>query len=292
MNARPALTTAPRDKGAGVMAALSIRRTYKYRLSPTRMQADTLNGQLAEACRLYNAALQERRDAWRMRRQSVTFYGQSEQLKDIRAAGDMGLPNFGTALDVLHRVDRAFDGFFRRVKAGQRVGYPRFQSARRYDSITFPAYGNGCKLRATRLYLQGVGLIRVRLHRPLDGTVKAVTIKREAGRWFVSFSTVTKAQPLPVSTEAIGIDVGLTYFATLSDGTQIANPRYARRAQRHLRLAQQRVTRRGKGSHRRRKAVRLLHRAHIRVQNQRADFHHKTSRAGSSTATGSSLLKI
>ena len=126
--------------------------------------------------------------------------------------------------------------------------------------------------------MQGAGHIKVKLHRPVEGEVKTVTIKREAGRWFAIFSVEREAAPLPASDCATGIDVGLKAFAVLADGTEIQNPRYYRQAQARLRCAQRKVARRKKGGNRRRQAVRLLQRAHVHVGNQRRDFQHKASR--------------
>ena len=257
-----------------------MRLTFKYRLYPTRKQAEALEGQLAEACRLYNSAVQERRDAWRMGRVSVNYYTQANQLKEIRAAGDLGLANFSACQDVLRRVDKTFQAFFRRVKVGQKAGFPRFKPRSRFDSYIFPAYGDGCKLRENgKLYVQGVGELKVKLHRPLEGTVKTVTLKQECGRWYVCFSVeVATPEPLPAAGAATGIDVGLESFAVLSDGTAIPNPRHYRKAQAGLRRAQRKVACRKKGSNRRRKAVRDLQRVHQHVRNQRSDFHHQVSR--------------
>src|SRR3954466_16306737 len=139
-----------------------MRRTYRYALYPTRVQAAALDGQLHEACRLYNGALQERRDAWKLAHRSVNYYEQANQLREIRAAGHLDLANFSACQDVLRRVDKTFAAFFRRVKAGQTPGYPRLRSQRRYDSLTFPSYGDGCRLLDTgRLYLQAVGVVKV-----------------------------------------------------------------------------------------------------------------------------------
>jgi putative transposase len=124
-----------------------VRKTFKYRLYPTKKQAALLDDQLAEACRLYNAALAERRAAWKMRKTSITFYQQQSQLRDIRASGDLRLANYTSCQEVLRRVDKTFKAFFRRVKAGQKPGYPRFKPVTRFHSYTFPYYGNGCKLR-------------------------------------------------------------------------------------------------------------------------------------------------
>src|SRR5215467_8166002 len=143
-----------------------MRKMYKYRLFPTDAQHRALEAQLGEACRLYNAALQERRDAYQKCGVSLNYYAQANQLKEIRSSGHLGLANFSACQDILRRADKTFQAFFRRVKAGQKAGYPRFKSRRRFDSYTFPSYGDGCSLRDARLYVQGVGHIKIKLHRP------------------------------------------------------------------------------------------------------------------------------
>src|SRR5258708_36811655 len=110
-----------------------MQRTWKYRAYPKQAQADALQGQLDEACRLYNAALDERRSAWRMRHVAVRCLDQANQLKAIRAAGDVGVANFSACQDVLRRLDKTFAAFFRRLKMVQKAGYPRFRSRFRYD---------------------------------------------------------------------------------------------------------------------------------------------------------------
>ena len=256
-----------------------MRKTFKYRLYPTGNQAQALDSQLGEACRLYNAALQERRDAYQHAGISISYYDQAAQLKDIRAEDACGLANFSCSQDVLRRVDKTFRAFFGRVQRGETPGYPRFKSRFRYDSITFPSYGDGVRLRDSRkLYVQGVGEIKVKLHRPVAGRIKTVTVKRDAGRWYVCFSVEIATTPETAIYEDIGIDVGLERFAVLSDGAVIDNPRWYRQAQGKLRIAQRRVARRKRGSKGRRKAVQLLQRAHARVRNTRRNFHHQVAR--------------
>jgi putative transposase len=251
----------------------------KYRLIPTKAQVVFLAGELRDACSLYNAALEERIGAWKTCHKSINYYDQANQLKAMRANGCLTLANFSCCQDVLRRVNKTFSAFFARCKRGDKPGFPRYRSARRYDSITFPSYGDGCRLLDTgKLRIQGAGHIKVNLHRPLEGVVKTVTIKREAGRWFACFSVESGGQPLPASDRATGIDVGLNSFAVLADGTEIQNPRHYRNAEARLRRCQRKVARRKKGGSRRRKAVRLLQRAHVHVGNQRRDFQHKESR--------------
>lgn len=254
-------------------------RVFKYRLYPTVAQASELEAQLREAARLYNAALQERRDAWRMQKKSIGFYEQDAQLGAIRAAGDLAIPSFKVARDVLRRVDLAFRAFYRRAKSGQAPGYPRFRSARRYDSLTFTGHVGQHWVRGCRVVLFGVGAVKLKVHRPLEGSVRAVTVRRAAGRWYVYFAAEVDAQPLPATGVAVGVDVGLAAFAVLSTGETIPNPRYFRNGQAALRVAQRRVARRSRGSNGRRKAVRLLRHVHEHIQQQRRDFHHKVSRS-------------
>ena len=256
-----------------------MRVTFKYRLYPTNAQAAFLAGELREACSLYNAAKQERDDAWKTCRKPINYYDQANQLKAMRADGCLRLANFSCCQDVLRRVDKTYKAFFARVKRGAEPGFPRYKSFRRYDSITFPSYGDGCRLMDTgKLRIQGAGHIKVNLHRPVEGEIKTVTIKHDVNHWYVCFSVERDSVPLPnVSTE-IGIDVGLNSFAALSDGTEIDTPRQLERGLAHLRRAQRKLARRKRGSNRRRKARILVARAHRKIRNQRAAFHHDMSR--------------
>ncbi len=180
-------------------------------------------------------------------------------MTEIRKAGDLGLPNGHCAQDVLRRLKKAFKAFFQRIQRGQKPEFPRFKSSRRYDRITFPSHGDGNKLLSSgHWFVQGVGNIKVKLHRPLHGKIKTVSVKRECEHWYVCFAVETSVQPLPETKAAVGIDLGLSSFATLSDDAEIENPRLYRQAQKKLRRAQRRVARRKKGSKRRRKAVVLL----------------------------------
>jgi putative transposase len=251
--------------------------TYKFRLYPTRQQAALCEQTLALRQELYNAALQERRDAWRINREPVSLAAQSAQLPAIKEARPEFASVYSQVLqDTLHRVEKAFKAFFARVRRKEKPGSPRFRSRSRYDSFTYPQHG--FSIQGSRLILSKIGRVKIKLHRPVGGKVKTLTIKREAGKWYACFSVEREATPLPTNGESIGLDVGLSAFATLSDGTEIENPRLIRAAQAKLRRAQRKVARRKKGSRRRRKAVQLLRRAHAHVRNQRADFHHQISR--------------
>jgi len=260
-----------------------MRKTFQYRLYPNRAQTEALTVQLSEACRLYNAALQERIEAYATHRKSINYYDQAAQPTEIRKAGHLDLPNCHCAQDVLRRLDKAFKAFFQRMKRGQKPGFPRFKSRRRYDSITFPSHGDGNKLLPSgHLFVQGVGNIKAKLHRPLHGKIKTVTVRRQNERWYVCFSVEASAHTLPESTEMVGIDLNLENFATLEEGNleekRIENPRFYQQAQKKLRRAQRRVARRKKRSNRRRKAVILLRKIHQHIFNQRLDHQHKLAR--------------
>jgi len=256
-----------------------VRLAYKYRLYPNEAQVQFLENQLHEACDLYNAALQERRDAWKVCRKSMHYYEQAKQLKPMRKEGLLGLANFSCCQDVLRRLDKTFQAFFARVRRGEKPGFPRFRSFRRYDSSTFPSYGDGCRLLDDgKLRIQGAGRIKVKLHRPVEGAIKTVTIKRDVDHWYVCFSVERDSVRLPESSEEIGMDVGLDSFVALSNGQEIDNPRHLKRGLAHLRRAQRRLSRRKRGSQRRRKAAVLVAQAHRKIRNQRAAFHHDLSR--------------
>jgi putative transposase len=259
-----------------------IRKTYKYKLLLTPEQEQALQTVLWRCRTLYNVALEQRRTWWgRGQGKAATYFQQKAELPDLKATcPEFSEVNAQVLQDVILRVERSFQAFFRRVQAGETPGYLRFQGRGRYHSFTYPQYGahGGAVLDGGLLSLSKIGRIRIRLHRPLEGTPKTVTISQEADGWHVCFSCAeVPVQPLPATGQETGIDLGLKAFATLADGTRIANPRHYRKAEKRLAKAQHRVARRKKGSKRRKKAVKLLARAHQKVKRQRRDFHHKTA---------------
>jgi putative transposase len=231
---------------------------------------------------LYNVALEQRKIWWeRGHGVGASYYQQKAELPDLKAA----CPEFGAGhahvlQNVIARLERAFQAFFRRVKTGKTPGYPRFQGKGRYNGFTFPEYGNGAVLDGGAPSLSKIGRVRIRLYRLLEGAPKTVTISREVDGWYASFSCAdVPISPLPLTGQDTGIDLGIEAFATLSDGTRIYSPGWYRKAERALKTAQRRVSRRKKGSARRRKAVTLLAKAQQQVRRQRQDFHYKTALA-------------
>jgi putative transposase len=232
----------------------AVKKVYLYRLYPTEEQAQALQQQLDVAREVYNACLEERREAYRMYGVKLNYYSQANQLKDIRRdCPDIAAVNFSMLQAICRRAQWSFENFFRRVAAGDKPGYPRFKSYRRFDSITFPSYGDGCTLKSDRLYIQGVGTLKVKLHRPVLGTIKTVTTKRSCGKWYAVFTCEVEAQPLPAMGQDVGIDLGLIDFLVTDTGQAVPNPRPLRTAQERLAQAQRSLQRKKKGSHRRAK---------------------------------------
>ncbi|MGW2564192.1 RNA-guided endonuclease InsQ/TnpB family protein [Streptomyces sp. NPDC001514] len=264
-----------------------MMRAYKFLLRPTVGQQIALGEMLRDHCSLYNGALQERRDAYRHVSKTTVRYGQqSAQLKDIRAFDPQrqGRWSFSSQQATLRRLDKAFAAFFRRVKAGEKPGYPRFRGVGRFDTVDFPKDGDGCRWDSTphdpvtRVRLQGIGHVRVHQHRAVVGKVKTVSAKREGKRWYVVLTAEqAEPEPLPATGSVVGIDMGIASFLTTSNGEHVANPRHGRKAAAKLEAAQQALSRCKRGSKRRRKAVQKVATLHRKVRRQRLDHAHKTA---------------
>src|SRR5215471_13090139 len=158
-----------------------------------------LNRTLMLCRHVYNAAIGERWEAWQKCGVSVTYYQQKAELPGIKEA----MPEYGEVhsqvlQDVVWRVERAYHAFFRRVREGEQPGFPRFQGRTRYHSFTYPQYGNGVVLDGGVLSLSKIGRVRVRLHRPIEGTPKTVTLCYEADGWYACISCAeVPINPLP-----------------------------------------------------------------------------------------------
>ena len=258
-------------------------KTFQYRLYPSKRQQRLLDQQLEECRWLYNHLLAERREAWEHRQESLRYYDQATSLPVLKAERPTLAGVHSQALqNVAARLDLAFHAFFRRVKAGEQPGYPRFRGQGRYGSITYPQVPVGCKLDADarRLRLHGVGLVKIILHRPPEGTPKTATIRRSStGKWYVCFSCeCAEPVPLPPTGQQVGIDVGLKTFATLSDGQEIANPRFFRQEEHALAKAQRRLSKEEKGTPERAERRQVVARVHERIAWRRSDFAHQRSR--------------
>ena len=260
-----------------------MRKTYKYRIYPTKEQTAKFE-EILDICRiLYNDCITERRDAWETCHKSISYYDQQNQLPAIKEFDeDLKLIHSHIIQDVLRRVDKAYKNFYRRVKNGSRkVGFPRYKGRNRYDSFTYPQYGNGVKLKDEKLYLSKIGDIRIFLHRdiPEASTIKTCTIKKDTDQWYACFSVELQDAPKKEKIESVvGVDVGLKNIVTLSTGEQIEPPRHLRASEKKLAKEQRRLSRKEEGSENRKKQKTIVVRVHRKIRNQRSDFNHKLSR--------------
>ena len=253
-----------------------IYQTFRYRLYPTRAQARVLADTL-DTCRdLYNSLLHWRAYDYDCLGCSPTRFQQQAALPGWRRTHPELKRIHSQALqDVVHRVDRAFQDFFRRIKAGETAGHPK-RRVKGYDSFTYTQ--SGFHLEDSKLCLSKIGAVNARLHRPLVGTVKTCMVRRVSGRWFACILCEGEPILLPPTDTEVGLDMGLTHFAALSTGEFIENPRFFRRAEAALAQVQRRVSRAGRGTRRRARANRAAARLHARVRDRRPDFAHQASR--------------
>ncbi len=256
-------------------------KAFVYKLYPDREQAQSMEQMLETHRCLYNNALEERKNAYEQDGRPVKYADQSALLKAERKTNPfLACTNFSSCQATLRRLDKAFAAFFRRLKSGDKPGFPRFRGYGRFDSVEYPAYGDGCKLNvdASRVYFQHIGLIKVKLHQIVEGVIKTMRFKRQADGWFVILSCeVPDRAQEPHENPAVGIDLGLKAFLVTSDGEEVSAPKFYRKAQAKLRKAQRALSRCKRGSNRRKKAVQRVAKAHLHIANQRKDFHHKTA---------------
>lgn len=251
-------------------------KTFVYRLYPTKTQERRL-AETLDVCRdWYNACLAERRDVYEAEGRTVSKFEQLAKVKDFRKSDPRAGQVHSHVVQVATTdLDKAFQAFFRRIKTGEKPGYPRFKGYNRFDSFGFKEYGNGFKIDGRRLKLTFIGRIAVRWHRPIEGEIKTLRVKRSAGKWYACFACETEPNPLEPTGAEVGIDVGISHLIATSDGETVGNPQWYRTEQKKLRVAQRRVSRRKKGGANRRKAVTILQRQHERIANRRKDFLNK-----------------
>ncbi len=252
-------------------------RTFKFRLYPSITHQKDLEHILADNCETYNAALQERIEAWKLQRKSISYADQCRELTELRKDQCFSVVAADIQRDPLHRLDRAFKAFYRRCKSGEKPGFPRFRSPHRYNSFTFG--GNRPSVKDRSIRIPNVGEIRMRGGRSIQGLVKTATIKRNGTKW--DCSVVCDIGPAPekraVST-AVGIDLGLTSLVTLSDGLKVENPRWVRKHERRIAEAQRLLARKQRRSKNRLHAREVLRRAYQRATDARTNYLHHVSK--------------
>lgn len=255
-------------------------KTFKYRLYPSHAQEQRLL-QVLEVCRhWYNMCLEDRKWSYELEGRSIRKNDQIKQSRWYRQTFPQANVVFSQTLQsVAIDLSKAFDAFFRRVKAGETPGYPRFKGRDHFHSFNFPQFGVGAKLDGRRLKLFGIGRVRVRWHRSVEGEIKTVRIVHKAGRWYVCFTCdVPEREPLPKTGSGIGLDMGVSAMLTKSDGDKVDNPTYYRKSQAELKIAQRSLSRKQRGGKNRRKALRRVQRLQEHTANQRRDYAHKLAR--------------
>jgi len=257
-----------------------MRKTFQYRMYPTRQQLQALEATLEECRWLYNNTLACRKDAWEQEQRHVSYYESKARLPWLKAERpSLKAVHSQVLQNVTERVELAFQAFFRRVKAGETPGYPRFKGKGRYDSFTYTQSGFSLT-HDNRVCLSKIGSIKLVYHRPLKGKIKTLTIHRSStGKWYASFSVECEPERLPGHPAQVGIDVGLKTFATLSDGTEIDNPRFFRKEEKALAKVQRKHRKLETGTSERRNHRKAVARVHERIKFRRENFTHQASRA-------------
>jgi putative transposase len=263
-------------------------RTYKYLIRPSPEQEQRLDFLLWQSRLVYNAALEQRIATYQETGQGIGYRAQWVRFRDLRhnSPDTIGQLNASSLQHLLRRLDKAFTDFYRRLKAGEKPGFPRFKSRNRFKSMEY-TYGDGCKLRQNepgliRLYVQNVGEMRICYHRavPAHANLKHLVIKQVNKRWYVCLMLElpeVREPHLPTG-NAVGMDVGLKSLATLSTGERVGNPRWLRESLAKLRRLQRHASRQVKGSKSQRKTYQQIAGLHERVSNQRSDYLHQVSR--------------
>ena len=255
-----------------------MRKTFKYRIYPNKKQEQAILETLEHCRLLYNRLLGERKDAYAKFQHTLSAYTQINSFPVRKEA----IPELKTVhsqvlQDVAKRLDKAFQAFFRRIKSGEKPGYPRFQPIQRYHSFIYPQAGWQVTDRTVKL--SKIGVVRMKLHRPIEGKIKTATVIAKNGKYYVAFSCeIEEITPILTDKPPVGIDLGLKYLAITSDGEFFETPKHLRKSERKLKYLQRQVSRRKRGSKRRKKAVRQLAKLHEHIANQRSDNAHKVSR--------------
>jgi len=254
-------------------------KTYRYKLLPSRLQMSRLNTTLKLCAELYNVCLYQRKIGYRDWSRSVSVFDQMKQLPGLKSE----FPEYKTVhsqvlQNVVHRCDKSFQSFFRRVETGEKPGFPRYKKPDWFATITYPQ--SGWKIEGNHVILSKIGTVKMKYHRkiPVNGAVKTVSITKDrCGDWFVCFS-VDLPDPAPRKldrSKSVGIDVGLEKFAVMSDGTYIKNPRHIRAAEDKLKRLHKLVSRKQHGSRNRKKAIEKLNRGYRKLIRRRIDYLHK-----------------
>ena len=253
--------------------------SYKYRLQPTPGQVEVLEEQLNHCKLTYTTLLKHCYDERKAGRGTPTHKSLTYLLPVMKVETPELENVFSQVLqNVARRVRLGFENYWARRRAGLKADTPHFRRVRDYSSLTYPQFG--FNLDGSTLRLSKIGALKIRLHRPVEGRVKTLTISRSpSGKWFAVFACVVDLKPIEGRLPAVGVDLGLNSLVALSDGTLIEAPRSYRKSEDKLRKLHRRVSRRCVGSNNRGKARVQLAAQYERVANQRRDFAYKTARS-------------
>lgn len=250
--------------------------TYKFRLYPNDQQKDTISNWLSVCCKVYNRCLQTRKEAWENEKENVTNYDCHKLLTGWKKEFGWSHIYAHCLIDACDRLDRAYKSFFRRCKSGETPGFPKFKSWRYYDSFTYKNKNAAIKLKTKSIHFPKIGEIKAKLHRQIQGNIKTTTVKRDkVGKYWVTIVTDFISPAAPTPPYAVGIDLGIVNFATLSDGTVIKNPRTLNQHLTRLRKCHAKLEKTKKGSREREKVKRSLNRIYGKITNVRNDFLQK-----------------
>jgi putative transposase len=259
-----------------------LTKAFKYRIYPTSKQEKRLEETLTTCRHLYNTALDQRRDIYKQTKKSLSYVEQANSLSKNKNSYQIQV--YSQVLQsTLKRLDQSFKNFFRRLKERQagkhtKVGFPRFKPSQRFNSFTYPQSGFRFTNNNQRIQLSKIGTIKLRYHRSLQGRIKTCQVLRDVDQWFIVLTCEQEQFFAPQSQNpTIGVDVGISTLAVLSDGTEIQNPRHTLKSQYKLRKAQRRLSRRQKGSNNRNKQRISVSKVHRNIRRQRDDYLHKLS---------------
>ena len=251
-------------------------KTFKYRIYPNKKQKLKID-QTITTCRiLYNNLLYERKYMYEYNKTNITYSWQQKSLPFRKKINPYMREVHSQVLqDVARKIDKSFQNFFRRVKNNEKPGYPRYKAEGRYNSFTYSQ--SGFTIVNNKLKLSYLGSLKIKLHREIEGKLKTCAIIKKNGKYYVCFSCEVETTPLPNTGKSVGIDMGITDFCVTSDGEFFEAPKTYRKNEKALKKAHRKVSRRKKGSRRRKKAVIELAKSHEKIANQRKDIAHKTA---------------
>jgi len=257
-----------------------MNKTFKYRIYPSKRQTTLLNKTLSRCCWLYNYLLEQRKNVWKQEQKSISYFDQCNSFKQLKQDHQALSTIYSQILqNTAARLDFAFKSFFRRIKSGEKPGFPRFKNKFRYNSFTYPQKGFKLLIDKQVIQLSKIGRVKIKLYRQIEGKIKTCTIRKTAtGKWFITFSCVVSPKLISKSNKAIGIDVGLKTFAALSNGVRIKNPRFFRQEEKQLAKVQRKFSKLKKQNKERNKARKVIAYIHERISNRRHNFTHKIAR--------------